>query len=290
MILDRPIFLVGYPRSGTTFLQSLLATQNGVISFPETHYYTVLTGYLGDKKFFDEKDLKEISERAKRMLELDLSISLPAELSGGVGRKELLLHIIEQLILKKPIERRSVRGRILEKTPSHAWHMEKILVDHPDAYFVHIIRHPLDSILSHRVKLSQGTRSLDHLIADWERTHNAVSTFTDSSPKRIYTLKYEDLVKDRTREMRKLMEFLDMSFTEEDLNSFGEKADELIMPFETWKSENKGEKKTDTQTDLSLKEKALIQFRLSKAMNVLGYEKRNTGFQMIYDLKNRIWR
>jgi hypothetical protein len=36
---QNPIFVVGYPRSGTTLLQALLATQLGFYSFPETHYF-----------------------------------------------------------------------------------------------------------------------------------------------------------------------------------------------------------------------------------------------------------
>ena len=37
---QNPVFIVGNGRSGTTLLQSLLATQNGVYSFPETHFFS----------------------------------------------------------------------------------------------------------------------------------------------------------------------------------------------------------------------------------------------------------
>ena len=36
---ERPIFIVGCPRSGTTLLQCLIATQKGVVTFPETHFF-----------------------------------------------------------------------------------------------------------------------------------------------------------------------------------------------------------------------------------------------------------
>ena len=39
---QNPIFIVGFPRSGTTLLQSLLCTQKGVVSFPETHFFDII--------------------------------------------------------------------------------------------------------------------------------------------------------------------------------------------------------------------------------------------------------
>jgi hypothetical protein len=37
---ENPVFVVGYPRAGTTFLQSLLATQEGFMAFRETHFFS----------------------------------------------------------------------------------------------------------------------------------------------------------------------------------------------------------------------------------------------------------
>ena len=43
---QEPIFVVGYPRSGTTLLQTKLMTQKEIISLPETHFYTIVRSKL----------------------------------------------------------------------------------------------------------------------------------------------------------------------------------------------------------------------------------------------------
>jgi len=37
-----PVFLVGYPRSGSTLLQALLEMQGHLVTFPETHFFSTL--------------------------------------------------------------------------------------------------------------------------------------------------------------------------------------------------------------------------------------------------------
>lgn len=42
LLRQDPIFVVGYPRSGTTLLQSLLATQADLFSLPEVHFFYIV--------------------------------------------------------------------------------------------------------------------------------------------------------------------------------------------------------------------------------------------------------
>ena len=50
---QNPIFILGFPRSGTTLIQTLLITQDHYFSFPETHYFcTILRFIKTDKKGF----------------------------------------------------------------------------------------------------------------------------------------------------------------------------------------------------------------------------------------------
>ncbi|NBL01166.1 MAG: hypothetical protein EOM50_24880, partial [Erysipelotrichia bacterium] len=46
LLRQDPVFVVGYPRSGTTLMQSLLATQDSTISLPETHFFTLVRNCL----------------------------------------------------------------------------------------------------------------------------------------------------------------------------------------------------------------------------------------------------
>ncbi len=57
---QNPIFVVGYPRSGTTLLQALMATQGNLATFPETHFFS--TVYAGNAASNDSLDLEAANE------------------------------------------------------------------------------------------------------------------------------------------------------------------------------------------------------------------------------------
>ena len=42
---DSPIFIVGFPRSGTTLLQTMVSTQKNILSFPETQFFNIYEYY-----------------------------------------------------------------------------------------------------------------------------------------------------------------------------------------------------------------------------------------------------
>ncbi len=65
-----PVFVVGYPRSGTTLMQSLLATQDSIISLPETHFFTLVRNCLqvdNDRIGYEslEKAIDKIREKIR---------------------------------------------------------------------------------------------------------------------------------------------------------------------------------------------------------------------------------
>jgi Sulfotransferase family len=45
--LERPIFVVGCPRSGTTLVQCILSASSQAFSLPETHFFSFVLPELG---------------------------------------------------------------------------------------------------------------------------------------------------------------------------------------------------------------------------------------------------
>ena len=70
-----PIFIVGYPRSGTTLLQSLLATQENVYSMPETHFFTAISRSIktNEKGYVEATCLSQIFKELSRVMNLEFS-------------------------------------------------------------------------------------------------------------------------------------------------------------------------------------------------------------------------
>ena len=112
--LDRPIFVVGAPRSGTTFLGNCLA------SLPEItyHYEPVLTKAAGRYVHEGRWDWKRASRFYRRVYRFLMRLRLDADL------------------------------RFAEKTPSNS-HLVAFLPDaFPDSQFLHIVRDGRDAALS----------------------------------------------------------------------------------------------------------------------------------------------
>ncbi|MBK1726997.1 sulfotransferase family protein [Halorhodospira neutriphila] len=118
----RYAFIVGAPRSGTTWLQLMLARYPGVDTCQETHLFN---GFLAPL------------HRAWRHYEgnrrgVGLQAAIPYERFVGLQR-ELALAVLDA-IGEGPV--------ILEKTPAHVRVAEEIVQILPEARFIHLVRDP----------------------------------------------------------------------------------------------------------------------------------------------------
>ncbi|MEN8376880.1 MAG: sulfotransferase [Gemmatimonadota bacterium] len=115
------LVVVGAPRSGTTWLQSLLASHPGVVTGPETHFF----------RSFADAD-REFRRRRDRPV--------------GVSEywtSDQFRQVVERLFwgAVSALEAPDIPARyFLEKTPIHCKHAEFILRVLPRARFLHVIR------------------------------------------------------------------------------------------------------------------------------------------------------
>ena len=117
-VLSRPIIIVGAPRSGTTLLAGLIAAHRQVAFFEEPR---LIWKYGHDRK----SDMLRPADATPRVVR---------HIRGAFAARV----------------RAAGKMRMAEKTPSNALRLGFIDRIFPDARFVHIIRHGLDSVLSIR--------------------------------------------------------------------------------------------------------------------------------------------
>lgn len=112
--IRRPVFILGCPRSGTTYLGNVLETM------PEASYY------------FEPAILKYYTR-------------LIYEKKAPMGQTRILYHLcLRSLLLASP----GTGPRIVEKNPNHLWVAETLCEIFPDAQFIIISRDARDTALS----------------------------------------------------------------------------------------------------------------------------------------------
>lgn len=158
----KPAFVVGCSRSGTTLVQSLLASGGEFATFPETNVLYFAVDDLDYRRFGSLIGRRRIPGMlAKRLLNrigLTLNFSwdaslnnLPHELRahlspGDDGRRWLIRSVLRDFHLM--MESASGGARWLEKTPQNIFVLDFIENYYPNAQFVHVLRDPVANIAS----------------------------------------------------------------------------------------------------------------------------------------------
>ena len=135
----RVVFLIGSPRSGTTWLQSLLGSHPAVVTPQETDLFARFIAPLQSR--WDEELGRSDSEQRDRRAK-----GLPAVLDDG--EFTAMLTAVVDRVLDAIHELDPAASVIIEKSPAHSRHTELIAKYLPDATFVHIVRDGRDVVAS----------------------------------------------------------------------------------------------------------------------------------------------
>lgn len=224
-----PIFIVGVQRSGTTLLSAMLAAHSRMSCGPETHFFQ----RLEDENIAELIDPENWPKNGKKFIS---SITFTNYLSDNSQRISILekyhlteIQIEEYLNKQKPaidsllgsvVEPYMLslgKSRWVEKTPDHIQHLKIIRKYFPNSPIIRIIRDPRDVSLS-LMKVPWGAKTYYEAICYWKFLDDISCEFFKFD-KNSYTLRYEDLLENPERELRKLCSFLDEDYEEGMLNT-----------------------------------------------------------------------
>lgn len=235
LLRQDPVFLVGYPRSGTTLLQALLATQGGLVTFPETHFFSILLARDGRVlERYDVSAAREIMEQVIKISRLDLD---PAFVDGLKDRCELSgKGLFEELVARLLPEDARVGSRWIEKTPGHVTAMAQIHLFYPAAKFVGIVRNPLHAVYSrHKYFPEPGNKPIETAARLWVEQLQALERFKEEHLFSAYIVRYEDMVRDPSGTIESICQFLGVTYAAEQLVNYRQKAMTISRPFESGK-------------------------------------------------------
>lgn len=133
----RRVFIVGCPRSGTTWLQLLLAQHPDVVTSQETHLFSAYLAHLM-RVWKRERGLPEERRRVGLTTVLE-----PDEFEDAC--RAFADAVFASILATSP-----EADLVVEKTPAHVLRGEEILRIYPEAAFLHVIRDPRDVVCSLR--------------------------------------------------------------------------------------------------------------------------------------------
>jgi tetratricopeptide (TPR) repeat protein len=195
-----PVFFVGFPRSGTTLVEQVLAARDNVVTTDEQpllpDLYKTLTswdGYASYPECLEQLTSEEISRLRSIYWESAL------DTFGDVARKKLLV----------------------DKHPMNIVHLGLIHRIFPDAKIVVALRDPRDTCLSCFMQSFQINASMIHFLSleNTVRFYDSVMSlwiqYRSILPPIWLEYRYEDLVSDFSGTTRRLFSFLELEWSED---------------------------------------------------------------------------
>ena len=197
---DKPIFIGGMFKSGTSLLRAMLGNHSRLFAGLETQWLN--------------EDWGSASQTPRRQWFDRLSIFFEAplhELERACGDATDVETSLDRLLTFLAL--RAGKVRWIEKTPGNAGAIERILAYWPQATILHIIRDPRD-VYTSMIESRKWTKPAD-FASRWTGTVAAARRWLAAQGGEhpaYYELRYERLVEDPRGETRKVLEFLDEPF------------------------------------------------------------------------------
>lgn len=211
------IFILGAPRSGTTFLASLLdLTYFGkpVETHFITKYYKLLNNYgdISQKTNFNKLLSDILSERAVQQWKLNLDIDkFYTELDGNYS----FSNIADKLCLNR--NSRLGLSAWGDKTPHYLKDFEILYELFPDAKFMYIVRDGRDVALSLLLK-NWGPNNIYACARYWKQLNIEREAFKELEKKgQLISLSYENLLDDIENNVTRIYEFLEQEVSDAEI-------------------------------------------------------------------------
>ncbi|MEA5466001.1 sulfotransferase family protein [Leptothoe sp. PORK10 BA2] len=235
-----PVFIVGCARSGTTLLQSLLASHPEIVSFPESKFFVDLVRMPEERS--RRYALGMVSKYLRPTLELFLDEVEHPELKRKLPRLPLVkLYLRSFRTIMAELTQLQGKRIWLEKTPEHLHRLKYVERYMPEAKIIHIVRSGVDVVAS---LYDLGQRHPNHWGLTFKNEDTCIQRWSDdiaithqylSHPNHTL-IRYEHLVANPTDEIQRLCSFIGVPFDARMIENYRNMSNQLVRSHETWKA------------------------------------------------------
>ena len=194
---QNPIFLIGFPRSGTTLLDTILRSHDSIEVIEEEPIVGDFINYLVEIINGDFNYLKEIDQQELKKIR-DVYFSN----------------------MNKYIKDKSSNKIYIDKMPLNIIHVGEIVRIFPEAKFIVSLRHPIDSVLScfmQSFKMNNAMANflnLDDASNLYSKVMGLWIQYTKVLSIKYHYVKYEDMVTNFEPTIKNVLNFLEVPWSD----------------------------------------------------------------------------
>ncbi|MDW2252111.1 sulfotransferase [Vibrio sp. 1569] len=245
------IFMVGFPRSGTTLAQSLFMCDDDVYSVPETHFFT-----KGIRARFLPQSISNIwtSYYCYRWIKKNFN---ERKVIYSISRRALVIKFFEYLMEHA---KRAGKSVLLEKTPAHLNCITEIDDFFEDAKYVHIIR-DVDGAISSIVKAAEqwgGDCEKNNNLFRWIKEIFISQYYCSLFPEKHKILVYENIVNDSAKVANEINEAMSLNIKDVNKETLRCNALKVVGMEEVWKGSNISGEKANKKSVMNDKDRDAI--------------------------------
>jgi hypothetical protein len=201
-----PVFLVGSPRSGTTWLQAMIGSHPLIMTGVETHYFRAIKNFL-------DSSMKSTGTRTGL---------------GAYLTKEQVITIVREIfwsIISNLPEPQHTPKYFLEKSPGHCFYSGEILSVFPNAKFIHLIRDGR-MVVNSMLEISKrpwgywAPNTVEQAALRWKKSVLAGREIINQVPSKDHyiEIKYEKVRKSPKNFLRLLFDWLNLPIKDFELD------------------------------------------------------------------------
>jgi len=193
----RPIFIIGFPRCGSTLVEKIIASSNQYIPIGEET--NILTSFVGEK------------------------LNKNKSLNSDIENDRTIL--FKEYKNKKLIEKKS-NYIFTDKSLDNFFYIDIIKKIFPNAKVINCKRNPTSSIMSLLKTILRDVtwaHNIDHIFKFFDIYYKMIENFKKIFPNYIYELEYEKFVKDPEFEAKKLISFCNLKWNNKCLEFYKRK-------------------------------------------------------------------
>ncbi len=277
---DAPIFVVGVARSGTTLLSSMLSSHSRLDCGPESRFFARYRHLDADarRRILEPATwprpavdfIASLRNQGHPITEL-FGLTLQ-EIGTFLGDRQPSTTAMLESLTELHAQRAGA-ARWVEKTPRHLLMTDTLRAGWPDAYIVRIVRDPRDVALS----LARMPFAKDSVVGNLVRVDedDRISRERLEQDPRAMTLRYEDLVTEPVKELRRVCEFIGEVYEPAMLDS-RESGTDVAAEHEWWKESVAGPVNTSSvgrwREEMSFDARRFAGLHLAGYLREHGYE------------------